>query len=123
MFQLNNKEWISLRSQIVTIEAGRGKYPKYLPYAFTEHGVPMLASVLKSKKAVKMNIATVRAFITLRQFAMQYKELAGQIAELREKSGEHDDQLNQIYEAIEKLLSDEAAKKNWQNRPRIGFKY
>ena len=123
MFQLTASEWRRISSsQIVMMgELPKNRTGKYLPYAFTEHGVTMLASVLKSKRAVKMNIGIVRAFIALRQFAMQYKELAEQIAELRQKSGEHDGQLNQIYEAIEKLLSDDAAKKSWQNRPRIGF--
>jgi hypothetical protein len=77
---------------------------KYLPYAFTEHGVTMLASVLKSPIARKMNIAVVRAFIALRKFAIQYKDILEQLDGLREKIGAHDAQLKQIYEALENML-------------------
>ncbi len=123
MFRLNKEEWKTLRSQIVILDDGRGKYSKYPPYAFTEHGVTMLASVLKSERAVKMNIAIVRAFIGLRQLAVNYKELAAQFHELRSRVGEHDVQLNQIYDAIENLLDEKADKKNWEERERIGFKH
>ena len=112
MFQLTKKEWEFLRSQIVILEKGRGQYPKYLPYAFTEHGVTMLAAILKSDKAVAMNIAIVRAFIALRQFALNYKELAAQILELKQTVGNHNDQLNQIYDALENLLDDKVDKTN-----------
>jgi phage regulator Rha-like protein len=122
MFKLTKEEWRSQRSQFVTFEIEQGKYHKYLPYAFTEHGVTMLASVLKSQKAVQMNIAIVRAFIALRQYALNYKELAGQINELREKTEGHDAQLGQIYEAIEKLLAHKSAQENWADRERIGYK-
>jgi len=96
------------------------------PYAFTEHGVTMLASVLKSPVARKMNIAIVRAFIALRKFAIQYKDILEQLYGLKEKIGSHEAQLNQIYEALENMLekkSEEEIKlENWNNRKRIGFK-
>lgn len=123
MFHLVKEEWDFLRSQIVTLEAGgRGRYPKYLPFAFTEHGVTMLASVLRSEKAIKMNIAIVRAFISLRQFAINYKDLAEQINELKQTVGNHNGQLTQIYDALENLLEDKATVKKWEDRERIGFK-
>jgi len=122
MFQLSQKEWNSLRSQFVTLEKGRGKYSKYLPYVFTEHGVTMLASVLKSKKAVKMNISIVRAFISLRQFALRYKELADQIVELKDSVGNHNEQLKQIYDTLEDLLEEKSDEENWQKREPIGFR-
>jgi len=123
MFQLTKEEWEFLRSQIVTLEKeGRGKYPKYLPFAFTEHGVTMLASVLRSEKAIKMNIAIVRAFIALRQFAINYKDLALQLKELRETVDNHNGQLNQIYNALENLLDDKAEQKKWEEREPVGFK-
>jgi hypothetical protein len=78
MFRLSKEEWESMRSQIVTASQNK-RNSEITPYAFTEHGVTMLASVLKSEKAVKMNIFIVRAFIALRQFALQYKELADEI--------------------------------------------
>lgn len=66
MFELSNEEFISLRTQIATLEnLGRGKHSKYLPFAFTEQGVAMLASVLNSAKAIQINIQIVRAFIVL----------------------------------------------------------
>lgn len=94
MFRLTKTEWENMSSQIVMTSTI--KRPKSaLPYAFTEHGVTMLASVLKSPKARKMNIAIVRAFIALRKFATQYSELLEQLNELKERIGNHDAQLNQ----------------------------
>ena len=92
------------------------------PYAFTEYGITMLSSVLKSARAVKMNIAIVRAFVALRKFTVQYNDLLEQLKELKDRVGNHDAQLNQIYEAIENLLDDKAEKKSWDERERIGFK-
>jgi phage regulator Rha-like protein len=108
-------------SQIVTTsKKHRGK--TYLPYAFTEHGVTMLASVLRSEKAVNMGIAVVRAFIALKQYALKHQDLTGQLQELRDRLGEHDVQLNSIYDAIENLLDEKVDQKAWQERERIGFK-
>ena len=71
MFTLSQDEYnslkISIRSQIVTLESGRGKYPKYAPFAFTEQGVAMLSSVLKSDVAIAANIAIMRAFVQVRE--------------------------------------------------------
>ncbi len=123
MFQLTQEEFLYLRSQIATSNKGGNRY---LPFAFTEHGITMLSSVLKSEKAVKMNIAIVRAFIALRKFAAQYGDIIEQLHDLKERIGNHDAQLNQIYEAIENLLDEKVEaqekKDNWTNRERIGFK-
>ena len=67
MFQLKNQEIVALRSQIVTLKRGRGQHRKYAPYVFTEQGVAMLSSVLKSERAIQVNIAIMRAFVKLRQ--------------------------------------------------------
>lgn len=112
-------------SQIaISSKKHRGKV--YMPYAFSEHGVTMLASVLKSDRAVKMNIAIVRAFIDLRQIALHHKDLAEKLDQLKkemyDRLGEHDAQLNAIYDAIENLLDDKSEKKNWEERERIGYK-
>jgi len=144
MFRLTKKEWSSMRSQIVTsyiqindsqnvnssqiVTSSQKKRRKdLLPYAFTEHGVTMLASVLKSPIARKMNIAIVRAFIALRKFAIQYKDILEQLDGLREKIGSHDAQLNNIYEALENMLDKKVEEENkfesWTNRKRIGFKH
>ena len=119
MFQLTKKEWEPLKSQMVISSWGGSRS---LPYAFTEHGITMLASLLKSQKAIKMNIAIVRAFIAMRKFALEYKGLVRQMLDLRQKVGEHDGQLMQIYDTIEKMLENQAGNKNWEDRERIGFK-
>jgi hypothetical protein len=137
------EEWNSMRSQIVTTSAkeyenqdinrsqfvtGSQKHrsKSYLPFVFTEHGVTMLASVLRSDTAVKMNIAIVRAFIALRKFAIQYKDILEQLDVLKERISGHDVQLNQIYEALENMLDKKVEEENkaeaWKMRKRIGFK-
>lgn len=125
MFRLTAKEWKTMSSQIVMTSPN--KRPKTaLPYAFTEHGVTMLASVLKSPRARKMNIAIVRAFVALRKLALKSSDVKEQLKELKERIGEHDVQLNQIYTAIENMLEEkvdkEAEAKKWKSRERIGFK-
>ena len=121
MFRLTVQEWKNMRSQFVTASPDR-RNTKATPFAFTEHGVTMLASVLRSEKAVKMNIAIVRAFIALRQFAINYKELSEQIKELRNTADNHNGQLNQIYDALENLLEEKVSGKKWDEREPIGFK-
>ena len=81
MFQLTSKEAEPLRSQIVTSKNGRGGR-RYLPYVFTEHGVAMLSSVLKSKRAVQMNILIVRAFVKLREMFAARKDWAARLEKL-----------------------------------------
>ena len=117
------------RSQIATASQKKRNI-NVTPFAFTEHGVTMLASVLNSERAIKMSIAVVRAFISLKQLALQHKDLAKRLDELRkelhERIGEHDTQLAAIYDvpiAIGKnLLDDKVEKKNWEERDRIGYR-
>jgi len=135
MFRLTTEEFEQLRFQIETIEksdplrpqvatlkTGRGQHSKYLPYAFTEHGVAMLSGILNSDKAVQMNIAIVRAFIEMRRFNIVHTNWKEQIREIKESIIAHDVQLNQIYDALENLLDEKAAQRKWQDRDRIGFK-
>lgn len=90
MFQLTSGEAKSLRSQTVTLDAGggpnvktgRGRFSKYAPYVFTEHGIAMLSSVLRSKRAVQMNILIIRAFIRLREMLINHKDLAVRVEKL-----------------------------------------
>jgi hypothetical protein len=115
------------RSQIVTAsDPGKFRNKKYLPLAFTEHGVSMLASVLRSEKAVQMSIAIVRAFIALKQYAVITEGFEQQIRLILDRLDEHDVQLNGIYKAIENLLKEKADKQaeeqRWLERERIGFK-
>lgn len=104
MFQLSREEWSALKSQIVILNVGRGKHPKYLPYAFTEQGVAMLSSVLRSKRAVRVNIAIMRAFVRLRQVLATHKDLAQKLAALERKYGKHDLEIKAIFNAIRKLM-------------------
>jgi len=105
MFQLTQEEATSLRSQIVTLEKGRGRYPKYAPLAFTEQGVAMLSSVLKSKHAVQVNIGIMRAFVRLRAMLATNEELARKVAQ-------HDRQIAVLFENLQQLLTPPATKKN-----------
>jgi len=84
MFQLTGEEAGALRSQIATLETGRGRYSKYAPLAFTEHGVAMFSSVLSSPRAVQMNIIIIRAFVKLRELLATHKDLARKIGELED---------------------------------------
>jgi hypothetical protein len=121
MFQINKREWKELITNCDKLPEDL-KFTPALPYAFTEHGITMLASVVKSKRAIQMNIAIVRAFVALKQFALNYTELALQIKELKETSTNHNVQLNQIYDALENLLDEKTERIKWQDRNRIGFK-
>ncbi len=135
MFQLTKEEFedlrrqmeslnvtYSLRSQFVTLKSGRGQHQKYLPYAFTEQGVAMLSGIINSDKAINMNIVIMRAFVAVRQVLLQQTDLKTQLREIKERIGEHDVQLNQLYEAMENLLDEKAAQRKWEERERIGFK-
>jgi ORF6N domain len=120
MFRLNSNAWLTMRSQIVTASQNK-RNTDNTPYAFTEHGVAMLSGVLNSEKAINMNIAIMRAFIEIRRTTIQQVDLRTQLNELKEKLGEHDIQLNQIYDAMENLLDEKAAQIKWDKRERIGF--
>lgn len=124
MFQLTNEEYASLRYQIGTLNnLGRGQHSKYLPYAFTEQGVAMLSGVINSPKAIAMNIAIMRAFITMRKLILNNKGIEEKFAKIDDKFKAQDTQFNQIYEAIENLLDEKVEKEYLQkNRKRIGFK-
>jgi hypothetical protein len=121
-FQLEASADNSLRSQIVTLKTGRGQHAKFMPYAFTEQGVAMLSGILNSDKAINMNIAIMRAFVAVRNVLIKQSDIKEQIKEIKQRIGEHDIQLSQIYDAMENLLDENAAKRKWDDRERIGFK-
>jgi hypothetical protein len=121
MLKLSKKEWQQLITSCDNLPEGV-RFSPALPYAFTEHGVTMLASVLKSKNAIQMNVAIVRAFIASRQVVLNYRELAEQIKALTETTSSHNVQLNQIYDALENLFEEKAEQRKWQDRERIGFR-
>ncbi len=101
MFELTPKEQEFLRCQIGTLEKGRGKHPKYLPYVFTQEGVAMLSSVLNSKRAIQVNIQIMRAFIRLKGFQFSVAGLRKEIQEMRRK---YDAGFASVFDAIGKLL-------------------
>ena len=105
MLQLTTDEWSALRSQIVTLNTGRGQHRKYLPYAFTEQGVAMLSSVLNSKRAIAVNIEIMRAFVRMRELLASNKELAQQLKKLERKVSTHDAAIVGILKAIRELMS------------------
>jgi hypothetical protein len=104
MFQLDAQEASALRSQFATSKRGRGGR-RYLPYVFTEQGVAMLSSVLKSERAIQANIAIMRVFVRLREMMAAHKELAFKLAELEERLEGHDEQIQNIFEAIRQLMT------------------
>jgi hypothetical protein len=147
MFRLTIEEWHNIRSQIVTgpemggmwsqivttsetrgmrsqfVTASQNKRnTNVLPYAFTEQGVAMLSGILNSDKAINMNIAIMHAFVEVRKVFLKQNDLKEQLKEIKERLGEHDVQLNQIYDAMENLLDEKAAQRKWDDRERIGFK-
>jgi hypothetical protein len=113
MFQLNDEEASLLRSQFVTLEKGRGKYSKYRPYAFTEQGIAMLSSVLRSPQAIQVNIEIMRAFIKLRQILATHAALAKKLSELENK---YDAQFREVFKAIRALVTPPETPKR-----KIGF--
>ncbi|MDP3786087.1 MAG: ORF6N domain-containing protein [Candidatus Omnitrophota bacterium] len=130
MFQLTWQETESLRSQIVTLNGKEAKIPrsqfvilesgkniKYLPYAFTEQGIAMLSSVLRSKKAIQVNIAIMRAFVKLREILSEHKELAQQVKEHGKILGEHGRHITAIYQVIDELMAPREKPKR-----KIGFR-
>ena len=127
MFQLSEEEfenWRSqtvtsnlnsgLRSQSVTLKGGRGQHRKYLPYAFTEQGVAMLSSVLRSPRAVAVNVEIMRAFVRLRQMLASHADLARKLDALEKK---YDAQFRIVFEAIRQLMASPEAK----SQRKIGF--
>jgi len=112
MFQLSQEEFAILRSQIVTSSDWGGR--RYPPYAFTEQGVAMLSSVLRSQRAIQVNIGIMRTFIRLRKMLLSHAELARKLDALEKK---YDAQFKQVFEAIRQLMAPPEPK----HRP-IGFR-
>lgn len=117
MFPLSASEWESISSQIV-MRSGSKRPKTSPPLAFTEHGIAMLASVLKSKKARLTSIGIIRAFIALKKFAHSFKELANTIKELEDK---YNKKFKDIYQVLNYLTGLEDQRKNQETRKKIGF--
>jgi len=117
MFQLNKSETEKLmrsRSQFVILK--RGQNIKYLPYAFTEQGVAMLSSVLKSKKAIQVNISIMKTFVKIREILTFNKELAYKLKELENRMDKQDEGIQAIFETIKQLIGESENPKR-----KIGF--
>lgn len=101
----------NLRSQFVTSSLSPATWGgvRFLPYAFTEQGVAMLSGIINSKRAIQMNIAIMRAFVELRKVLLMKADFKIQLDEIKERLGEHDAQLNQIYDAIENIIDQNIA--------------
>jgi hypothetical protein len=130
MFQLTTEEWERMRSQFVTsLDAKGGNSSQsvmstrkhrgiaYRPYAFTEQGVAMLSSVLRSQRAVEVNIAIMRTFVQLRRLMDSNRDLARRIEAMEMR---YDEQFSAVFDAIKQLIADDQAKKSKPNRA-IGF--
>ena len=128
MFQLTPEEWERMRSQIVTSYPGNSPMKSQtvtpsrrkltaVPYAFTEQGVAMLSSVLRSQRAVEVNIAIMRTFVQLRRLMDSNRDLARRIEAMEMR---YDEQFSQVFDAIKQLIADDQAKKS-KPKPSIGF--
>ncbi len=115
MFQLTENEHAALRSQIATSKKIRGGR-RYLPYAFTEHGAIMAATILKSERAIRMSVFVVRAFVRLREMLATNRRLAAKIYELENHVDAHDSVIRDLIEAIRELMTPKGSP-----RVRIGF--
>ena len=112
MFEISELEFKSLRSQIVT--SNRGGL-RYMPFAFTEQGIAMLSSILKSEKAIEVNISIIRAFVTFRQFTLTYNELRDKITQIEQ-------QFPEIYNTLNYLVEKDAIAISTADRIKIGYK-
>jgi hypothetical protein len=113
-FQLTLQEFANMRSQFATASK---RNIRYLPWAFTEHGALMLASVLNSPTAVEASVRVVRAFVLMREQLAAHKELAGKLAALEQRVGGHDEAIANLFEAIRQLIESPLS----ENRREIGF--
>ncbi len=119
MFQLTKEEFDRLRCQNGTSKGRGGR--RHLPYAFTEHGVVMLASILRSKRAVEVSVFVVKAFIRMRRMLADHRRFALKLAELESKLAVHDKNFRMAFAAIRRLMSESEQRKPKPTKP-IGFR-
>ncbi|KQB43341.1 KilA-N, DNA-binding domain-containing protein [Flavobacterium daejeonense] len=119
MFELTKIEYDSLRSQIVTLEKGRGQHQKYLPFAFTEHGILMLSSVLNSEKAIQTNIQIMRIFVKVRQMLLDTTEMKLDIVQIQKKLENQGKNIELVFTYLDELIEK---KDDEKPRTKIGYK-
>ena len=120
MFQLTQDEHDRLRSQNVTLK--RGQHIKYLPYAFSEHGILMLSSVLRSERADQINILIIDTFVKIRELVFLNKDLAHQLEQVQNRLTKHDSQIRILLKYLKHLEELKEKELEQKRRPRIGFK-
>lgn len=116
MFQLTNEEWESLRSQFAISKKGRGGR-RYAPFAFTEHGVLMLSSVLNSERAIQVNIQIMRIYSKLKGMIMDHKDILLKLEKLEGKVSKHDENFKVVFDYLRELLNPKT-----EQLRKIGFK-
>ncbi|OYU97057.1 MAG: DNA-binding protein [Bacteroidetes bacterium B1(2017)] len=119
MFVLTSNEYQVLRTQFASLELGKGKFSKYLPFAFTEQGVAMLSSVINSSQAIQMNIQIVRIIVFMRQYALNHADLLNRLENLESNQNKL---FKDIFEAISYLMEKDKLETNQSKRKVIGFK-
>ena len=120
MFQLTMKEKEELVANCDHLK--KLKFSPYLPYAFTEHGAVMLASVLNSERAISVNIQIVRIFNKMREMMLLHKDLLVEMQKMNNKLTDHDDKILLIFEYLKQFEDSKIQELEQQNRPKIGFK-
>ena len=116
MLELSPEEWEILRCNFSTSSWGGSRYP---PFAFTEQGVAMLSGLLNSDLAIQMNIAIMRAFVMIRQWALTYQELSDKLSALEQQ---HNQKFNDIDQVLKYLLQKDHSNKQQANREHLGYK-
>jgi len=119
-FQLTQYEYVALRSQIVTLK--RGQHLKYPPFAFTEHGILMLSSVLRSARAEEVNILIIDTFVRIRELMFLNKDMTFQLEQVKIKLADHDSHIIAILEYLKEIEKHKQKEMKFKDRPRIGFK-
>ena len=119
-FASSNDEYYRLRSQNVTLK--RGQHTKYMPFAFTEHGILMLSSVLNSERAEKVSLLIIDTFVRLREILFIRKDMSYQLEKIQTKIDEHDNQIDIIFEYLKELEQSNQEEIDFKKRKRIGFK-
>lgn len=118
MFELTKTEWKELITNCDNLQE-QVKFSPALPFVFTEQGIAMLSSVLRSKKAIEVNIAIMRAFVLIRQNALSHRDLTEKLKQIEDK---FDTQFNNVFDAINYLLEKDHVKTQQEKRTRIGYK-
>ena len=120
MFELTEEEYQQIKNQIG--RTGRGEHSKYAPFAFTEHGVLMLSSVLSSDRAIKVNIQVMRIYVRIREMLMLNKDILYRLESIERKLTGHDSQIMVVFEYLKQFEQEKQLELGQKNRSKIGYK-